>query len=127
MVAFDFLVVPTIRFRLLYVFIVLSHARRRVVYFNVTAHPTAPWTAQRIVEAFPWDTTPRYLLQDRDSIYVEWFRQRIKSMDIEEVVTAYHSPWQSPYVEGLHGNIRRECTDHVIVFGENHLRRILRA
>jgi transposase InsO family protein len=126
MVGVDFLVVPTIRFRLLFVFVVLSHARRRVVHFNVTANPTAEWTAQQIVEAFPWDTAPRYLLRDRDNIYGGWFRQRVKNMGIEEVVTAYHRPWQNAYVERLNGSIRRECTDHVIVFGESHLRRVLR-
>ena len=127
MVAIDFHVVPTIRFRMLYVFIILSHAHRRVVHFNVTANPTAEWTAQQIVEAFPWDTAPRYLLRDRDSIYGEWFRRRVQSMGIEEVITSYHSPWQNPYVERLHGSIRRECTDHDIVFDENHLRKILQS
>jgi len=127
MVGVDFLVVPTIGFRLLFVFVILSHARRRVVHFNVTENPTAEWTAQQIIEAFPWDTAPRYLLRDRDSIYGDWFRRRVKSMDIEEVLTAYHSPWQNPYVERLHGSIRRECLDHVVVFNENHLRKILRS
>ncbi|MFH1737592.1 MAG: integrase core domain-containing protein, partial [bacterium] len=127
MVGVDFLVVPTIRFRLLFVFVILSHARHRVVHFNVTANPTAEWTAQQVVEAFPWNTAPRYLLRDRDSIYGEWSRRRVQSMGIEEVVTAYHSPWQNPYVERLHGSVRRECLDHVIVFGENHLRRIFRS
>ena len=127
MVGVDFLVVPTIRFRLLFVFIILSHARRRIVHFNVTANPTAEWTAQQIIEAFPWDTAPRYLLRDRDSIYGDWFRHRVKSMGIEEVLTAYHSPWQNPYVERFHGSIRRECLDHVIVFSENHLRRLLQS
>ncbi len=127
MVGVGFLVVPTIRFRLLFVFVILSHARRRVVHFNVTANPTAEWTAQQIIEAFPWGTAPKYLLRDRDSIYGGWFRRRVKSMGIEEVLTAYHSPWQNPYVERLHGSIRRECTDHVIVLGERHLRRILRS
>ncbi len=127
MVGVDFLVVPTIRFRLLFVFVILSHARRRVVHFNVTANPTAEWTAQQIVEAFPWDTAPRYLLRDRDNIYGGWLRQRVKNVGIEEVVTAYHSPWQNTYVERLNGSIRRECTDHVILFGESHLRRILRS
>ena len=126
MVAVDFLVVPTIRFRLLFVFVVLSHARRQVVHFNVTEHPAAEWTAQQIIEAFPWDTPPRFLLRDRDSIYGDWFRRRGKSMGIEEVLTAFRSPWQNAYVERLNGSIRRECTDHVIVFSENHLRRILR-
>lgn len=92
MVAVDFLVVPTIRFRLLFVFVVLSHARRQVIHFNVTEHPTAEWTAQQIIEAFPWDSAPRFLLRDRDSIYGDWFRRRVKSMGIEEVLTAYRSP-----------------------------------
>ena len=126
-VGVDFLVVPTIRLRLLLVLVILSHGRRRVVHFNVTANPTAEWTAQQIVEAFPWDTAPRYLPRDRDSIYGGWFRRHVKSMGIEEVLTACHSPWQNPYVERLHGSIRRESTDHVIVFSENHLRRLLRS
>ncbi|HIA48911.1 MAG TPA: integrase [Candidatus Hydrogenedentes bacterium] len=127
MVAVDFLVVPTIRFRMLYVFVILSHSPREVIHFNVTEHPTAEWTAQQVIEAFPWDTAPRYLLRDRDSIYGGYFRRRVDEMGIEEVVTAYHSPWQNAYVERLNGSIRRECTDHVIVFSENHLRRILRS
>ncbi len=127
MVAVDFLIVPTIRFRMLYVFIVLSHARREIVHFNVTANPTAEWTGQQVIEAFPWDSAPKYLLRDRDGIYGKRFQSRVNSMDIEQVVTAYHSPWQNAYVERLNGSIRRECTDHVIVFGENHLRRILRS
>lgn len=126
MVSVDFLVVPTIRFQLLFVFVALSHARRHVVHFNVTANPTAEWTAQQIVEAFPWDTAPRFLLRDRDSIYGDVFRKRVDSMDIEEVITAYKSPWQNAYVERLHGSIRRECLDHIIVFNERHLRRVLR-
>ena len=127
MVAVDFLVVPTIRFRLLYVFVILSHAKRQVIHFNVTANPTAEWTAQQVIEAFPWDTAPRYLLRDRDKIYGGYFRQRVEGMGIEQVVTAYKSPWQNAYVERLNGSIRRECTDHVIVFSENHMRRILRS
>ena len=126
MVSIDFMVVPTIRFRLLYVFVVLSHVQRRVLHFNVTANPTAEWTAQQIVEAFPWDTAPKYLLRDRDKIYGEKFEKRVRGMNIEDVITAYRCPWQNPYVERLHGSIRRECTDHVIVFNERHLRKILR-
>ena len=123
--AIDFFVVPTVRFRSLYCFIVLRHNRRRVVHFNVTAHPTARWTAQQIVEAFPYDEAPRFLIRDRDGIYGVAFRQRVKHMGIEEVVTAPRSPWQNPYVERLIGSIRRECVDRVIVFNEAHLRRIL--
>jgi transposase InsO family protein len=124
-VAVDFFTMPTATFRILFCFIVLRHHRRMVVHFNVTAHPTAEWTAQQIIEAFPFDEVPRFLLRDRDSIYGELFRQRIKNMGIDQVVTAYRSPWQSPYVERIIGSIRRDCLNHVIVLNERHLRRIL--
>jgi transposase InsO family protein len=124
-VAIDFFVVPTVHFRLLYCFIVLRHERRRVVHFNVTPYPTARWTAQQIVEAFPYDEAPRFLLRDRDGIYGRDFQRRIDRMSIEEVVIAYRSPWQNPFVERLIGSIRRECLDHMIVFNEAHLLRIL--
>ena len=122
----DFFTVPTATFRVLYVFIVLSHDRRRVVHFNVTEHPTAQWTTQQLTEAFPFDTAPRYLLRDRDAIYGEKVQQRIRSLGIEEVVTAPRSPWQNSYAERIIGSIRRDCLDHVIVLNERHLRRILR-
>ena len=125
--AIDFFVVATVRFRLLYCFIVLRHDRRRVVHFNVTTHPTARWTGQQIVEAFPYDEAPRFMIRDHDGIYGVDFRERIKHMGIEEVVIAYRSPWQSPYVERLIGSIRRESLDRVIVFNEAHLIRILTA
>ena len=122
----DFFTVPTVTFRVLFVFIVQCHERRRVVHFHVTAHPTAEWSAQQIVEAFPADgTEPRYLIRDRDSIYGEYFRQRVKNMGIKEVVIAWRSPWQNPYCERVGGTLRRECLDHVIVLNETHLRRIL--
>ena len=123
--AIDFFVVPTVRFRLLYCFIVLRHDRRRVVHFNVTAHPTARWSGQQVIEAFPFDEAPRFMIRDRDAIYGMDFRERIKHMGIEEVIIAYRSPWQSPLVERLIGSIRRECLNHTIVFSEAHLRRIL--
>lgn len=127
LVATDFLVVPTVNFRLLFVFIVLAHDRRRAIHFNVTAHPTAEWTARQIAEAFPWDSAPRYLLHDRDSIYGQTFRQRVGEMGICEVLTAPRSPWQNPYAERFIGSVRRECLDHVIIFNESSLRRILKA
>mgnify|MGYP003983003441 FL=1 len=99
MAAIDFLVVPSIRFKMLFVFVVLSHDRRKVIHFNVTANPTAQWTAQQIVEAFPWDTAPKYLLRDRDKFFGKLFQSRVNSMGIEEVLTAYRSPWQNAYVE----------------------------
>ncbi len=127
LVSVDFFTVPTATFRILYVFVVLRHRRREIVHFNATDHPTAQWAAQQLVEAFPFDTAPRYLLRDRDCIYAERFQTRAKSLGIEEVLTAPHSPWQSPYVERLIGSIRRECLNHVIVFNERHLRQLLKA
>ena len=126
MAGIDFFTVPTATFRILYVFIVLSHDRRQVVHFNVTEHPTGQWTAQQLVEAFPFDFAPRYLLGDRDAIYGEAVRRRIKSLSIEEVVSAPRSPWQNPFVERIIGSIRRDCLDHVIVLNERHLRKTLR-
>ena len=123
----DFFTVPTATFRILYVFIVLSHDRRQIVHFNVTAHPSAMWTAQQLVEAFPFGSAPRYLLRDRDSIYGERFRNRVKSLGIDEVLTAPRSPWQNPYVERIIGSIRRECLNHVIILNERHLRRQLKS
>ena len=126
-VAIDFFTVPTATFRILFAFVILRHHRRMVVHFNVTAHPTAEWTAQQIVEAFPEDHAPRFLIRDRDSIYGAFFQERVKHMGIEQVVIAYRSPWQSPYVERLIGSIRRECLRYFIVLNERHLLRILRA
>ena len=125
LVALDFFTVPTVTFRVLFVLVILAHERRRVVHVNVTAHPTAQWTAPQVVEAFPWDETPRDLLRDRDRIYGTTFRQRVKHMGINEVVITLKSPWQNPYVERLIGSIRRECLDHVMVFHEQHVQRIL--
>jgi len=126
LVSIDFFTVPTATFRILYVLLVLRHERRQVVHFNVTEHPTAQWTAQQIVEAFPFDTAPRYLLRDRDNIYGEQFRRRVKSLGVEEVRIAPRSPSQNPYVERLIGSIRRECLNHFIVFNARHLKRLLR-
>jgi transposase InsO family protein len=121
MVSVDFFAVPTIRFQLLCVFLVLAHDRRRILHFAVTAHPTAEWTAQQMREAFPWDTAPRYLLRDRDRIFGQDFVDQVKAMGIKQVLSAPRSPWQNAYVERVIGTIRRECLDHMIVFGERCL------
>jgi putative transposase len=126
LVSIDFFTVPTLQFRVLFVFVVLAHQRRRVIHFNVTEHPTADWTARQIVEAFPEDTAPRYLLRDRDAIYGGLFRSRVQGMGIEEVLRAAQSPWQNPFVERLIGSVRRECLNHVIVLSESHLRYVLK-
>ena len=116
----DFFTVSTVTGRVVFVLLVLSHERRRLVHFNVTEHPTAEWTAQQIVDAFPDDTAPRWLLRDRDSIYSDAFRRRLAGMTITDVVSGPASPWQNPFVERLIGSIRRECLDHVIVLNASH-------
>ncbi len=123
----DFFTVHTVWFEVLFVFIVLVHERRRVVHFNVTAHPTMEWAGQQIVEAFPFDTAPKYLLRDRDRIYGHEFQKQLEVMGIKEVLSAPRSPWQRAYVERVIGSIRRECLDHVIIFDEHSLRRTLRS
>jgi transposase InsO family protein len=125
LIGIDFFTVPTATFRVLYCFVVLRHDRRRVAHFNVTANPTAQWTAQQIVDAFPFDEAPRSMIRDRDDIYGDAFRKRVKNMGIEEVVIAARSPWQNPYCERMIGSIRRECLDHVMIVSETHLQRIL--
>jgi putative transposase len=123
--AIDMFVVVTAAFRLLYVSVILGHARRKILHLNVTQHPTAGWLSRQITEAFPWDTAPRYLLRDRDTSYGERFQERARVMGITEVITAPRSPWQNAYVERVIGSIRRECLDHVLVINERHLRRVL--
>jgi len=125
-VAIDFLTVPTVMFRVLFVFIVLAHDRRKVVHFSVTESPTAVWTGQELVNAFPYMTAPRFLLRDRDGIYGKEFRRRVAGLGMKEILIAPRSPWQNPYVERLIGTLRRECLDHVIVMNEQHLRRVIR-
>src|SRR5512139_3282830 len=123
--AVDMFVVVTARFQLLYALIVLGHERRKVIHFDVTQNPTQVWLARQITEAFPWDTAPRHLLRDRDTSYGQIFRHRLAAMGIKEVVTAARSPWQNASVERIIGSIRRECLDHVIIFDERHLHRVL--
>src|SRR5215467_7486338 len=125
LVSIDFFTVPTIRFQVLYVFLVLAHDRRRILHFNVTAHPTAEWTGQQLREAFPFEHLPRYLLRDRDAIFGDKFRRQVRDMGIHEVLSTPRSPSQRAYVERVIVSIRRECLDHVIVFHESSLRRTL--
>jgi len=125
LVSIDFFTVPTIRFQVLYVFLVLAHDRRRILHFNVTAHPTADWTGQQLREAFPFAQLPRYLLRDRDAIFGDDFREHVQDMGICEVQSAPRSPWQRAYIERVIGSVRRECLDHMIVFHETSLRRTL--
>ena len=124
LVSVDFFTLLTATFRVL--FIVLRHDRRRIAHFNATDRPSAEWTAQQIVDAFPWESAPRFMLRERDGVYDRYFSQRVAGIGVDEVRTSPRSPWQNPYVERLIGSIRRECLDHVIVLDERHLRRILR-
>jgi len=123
--AIDMFVVASASFRLLYVMIILAHDRRKIVRIAVTEHPTAAWLSRQVTEAFPWDTAPRHLLRDRDASYGSEFRSRVEAMGITEVITAPRSPWQNAYVERVIGAIRRECLDHLVIFNERHLRRVL--
>ena len=125
MVSVDFFTVPTITLRIMFVFVVLEHRRREVLHFNVTEHPTAAWTSQQIVEAFPDHDPLRYLIRDRDRVYGDDVRRRIASLSIEEVLTAPRSPWQNPYAERLIGSIRRDCLNHFIILNARHLKRTL--
>ena len=127
LIALDFFTVPTATFRVLFVLVILSHDRRRILHFNVTEHPTAAWTARQLLEACGTDDAPRYLVRDRDAIYGKTFRRQVTALKIQEVPTAPRSPWQNAYAERVIGSIRRECLNHMIVLGERHLRRILRS
>ena len=123
--AMDLFVVPTISFRLLYGLLIMGHGRRQILWFGVTSHPTAEWMANQLTEACGWEQAPRYLIRDRDRVFGELFVRRLRSMGIRDRPTSPRSPWQNGFAERLIGSIRRECLDHVVVFGERHLRHIL--
>ena len=119
--------VPTVHFERLFAFIIIGHGRRQLLWFAVTRHPTAEWLAQQIVEAFPWETAPTYLVRDNDGAYGPVFRRRVRAMGIRDRPISPRSPWQNPYAERLIGTLRRDCLDHVLIFGARHLRRVLTA
>ncbi len=125
--AMDFLIVPTVGFRLLFVLVILRHERRRLISLSVTDHPTAEWIARQITDAFPWDEAPDYMVRDRDKCYGQAVTRRLAAMGIRDHPIAPRSPWQNGHAERLIGSIRRECLDHIVVLGEAHLRRILAA
>jgi transposase InsO family protein len=122
--AMDLFVVPTISFRLLYGLLIMGHGRQ-ILWVGATAHPTAEWIANQLTEACGWEQIPRYLIRDRDSAYGEIFIRRVRSIGIRDRPTSPRSPWQNANAERLIGSIRRECIDHVVVFGERHLRHVL--
>jgi transposase InsO family protein len=124
-VSMDLFVVPTFSFKLLYGLLILRHGRRQLLWLGVTAHLTAEWLARQLTEACGSDPAPRYLIRDRDGAYGEIFKNRLRAMGIRDRPTAPRSPWQNGCAERLIGSIRRECLDHVVVFGEWHLRHLL--
>jgi transposase InsO family protein len=121
----DLFVVPTISFRLLYGLLILQHGRRQILWLGVTAHPTAEWIARQLTEAYGWTASPQAIVRDRDAVYGDSFIRRLQAMGIRDRPTAARSPWQNGYAERLIGSIRRDCLDHVVVFGERHLRHLL--
>jgi transposase InsO family protein len=121
----DLFVVPTISFRLLYGFLVLRHSRREILWLGVTAHPSAQWIARQLSEAYGWQQAPQYIVRDRDCVYGDVFIRRVRAMGIRDRPIAPRSPWQNGHAERLIGSIRRDCLDHVVVFGERHLRHLL--
>ena len=123
--AMDLFVVPTIPFRLLYGLLIMGHGRRQILWFGVTAHPTAEWIANQLTEACGWEQIPSYLIRDRDGAYGEIFIRRVRSIGIRDRPTSPRSPWQNAYAERLIGSIRKECIDHIVIFGERHLRHVL--
>ncbi len=123
----DLFVVPTISFRLLYGLLIVGHGRRQILWFGVTAHPTAEWIANQLTTACGWELAPRYLIRDRDRAYGEVFVRRLRSIGIRDRPTSPRSPWQNGCAERLIGSIRRECVDHIIVLGERHLRHVLQS
>src|SRR6267143_1155823 len=123
--AIDLCVVPTLTFERLFAFLVLGHGRRQLLWYAVTRHPTAEWLAQQILEAFPWNAAPTYLVRDNDRAYGQAFTRRLRTMGIRDRPISPRSPWQNAYVERLIGTLRRECLDHVLIYGERHLRRVL--
>jgi len=123
--AIDLCVVPTLTFECLFAFLVLGHGRRQLLWFAVARHPTAEWLAQQILEAFPWNAAPTYLVRDNDRSYGQAFTRRLRTMGIRDRPISPRSPWQNAYVERLIGTLRRECLDHILIYGEWHLRRVL--
>jgi transposase InsO family protein len=123
--AIDLCVVPSLNFERLFAFLIVGHGRRQLLWFAVTRQPTAEWLARQIVEAFPWDTAPAYLVRDNDGAYGQAFTTRIRRMGIRDRPISSRSPWQNPYAERLIGTVRRDCLDHILIFGERHLLRIL--
>ena len=123
--AMDLFVVPTISFKLLYGLVVMSHERRKILQLSATEHPSAEWIMRQLTEAVGWELAPKYIIRDRDSAYGEIFKRRLRAMGIRDRPTAARCPWQNGYCERLIGSTRRECLDHVVIFGERHLRHVL--
>jgi hypothetical protein len=123
--AMDFFTVPTVTFKLLYCFFIIRHDRRQIVHMNVTRHPTSTWIVQQLREAFPYQSTPKFLLFDHDQKYGLEVSAAIRSMRITGVQTSIQSPWQNGVAERWVGSCRRDLLDHIIALNERQLKRIL--
>jgi transposase InsO family protein len=121
----DIFVVPTISFPPLYGLLVLRHSRRQLLWLGVTANPSAEWIARQLTEACGWSEPPRYIIRDRDGAYGDAFIRRLRAMGIRDRPISARSPWQNGVAERVIGSIRRDCLDHVVIFGEQHLRHLL--
>ena len=121
----DFFTVPTVTFRVLYCFFVISHDRRRLLHFNVTRHPTSPWIVQQLREAFPFESAPRYPIFDRDAKYGLEVPAAVRSLKMNPVRTSFESPWQNGVAERWVESCRRDLLDQIIAMNERHLKRLL--
>jgi transposase InsO family protein len=124
-VGIDLAVVRTISFKALYVFIAISHDKRRILHFSVSSKPHSQWAIQQLRETFAFDETTKYVIRDNDGIYSNEFKQTIRKFGLKDTPTAPRSPWQNPVCERVIGTLRRECLDHVIILNERHLHDVL--
>ena len=124
-VGIDFLVVRTIFFESIHVFVAISHDRRKILHFAVTANPHSQWAIQQLRETFAFDETTKYVIRDNDKIFSEDFKLHMRNFGLEDTPTAFRSPWQNPIAERVIGTLRRECLNHIIILNEKHLHSVL--
>ncbi|MBI9018170.1 MAG: transposase [Phycisphaerae bacterium] len=124
-IGIDFLVVRTILFKAIYVYVAISHDRRKILHFGVTSKPSSQWAIQQLRETLAFDGTTKYIIRDNDQIYSEEFKACIKNFGLKDTPTTPGNPWQNPICERVNGTLRRDCLNHMIIFNEKHLYNIL--